>query len=178
MSKFEIESHELLVLARASIAKSEQNLAESEKLHDAVLESNRQLTIALAMLLPKSLRPEMTNSTDALSDAEENAVRIKEVIAKRDVMDVLFTIQLLGVANADIVEVDAGYHGHVCRIEISLSKRVEGGFSHENRLFSLGVYLDHNSDDENRNQLLAAESQIIKIITQLREVAVEVEVNA
>ena len=169
MSNFEIDAREALELARATLQKSEQNLAEAKQFHDAVLQSNNYLTESIGMLLPQSLTPEMTNGEDALSDTQKNALRIQNAIAKREFMDVLYSIQMLAVANRDIIEIEIRFGSRNSVIDLDVCKKVEGEYSRDNQIFSLNMYFDHQSDEENRNNLLAAESQIIKIIAQLRE---------
>lgn len=169
MSNFEIEAHEALVLARATLEKSEKNLADAKQFHDAVLKSNHHMASALAILLPKAITPEMPNGEDELTIHEKQAVNILNALSKRGYMDVLYSIQLLAMANADVVDIDVELRTRNNVIEIGVHKIVESEYSRDHKVFGLHMYVDHQADEEARNKLLSAESQIIKIIAQLRE---------
>ncbi|HCE5112932.1 TPA: hypothetical protein NKO82_004528 [Vibrio parahaemolyticus] len=148
-------------------------LRQSRQMHDLTMSNQRSLVYALSCLLPKHMvtvkadfsdQPE--NTAQQISD---NARCVLEAIEKREVYDIVHAINVLAMANADVIHIFTRYQGHVDRFFISVEK-VETDYSNINRpyLFNDDVSL---KDESSLEELLSIESQLTELIIEAREQA-------
>ncbi|EGR3329458.1 hypothetical protein [Vibrio parahaemolyticus] len=154
-------------------AEAVEMLRQSRQMHDLTMSNQRSLVYALSCLLPKHMVTVKADFSDqpenTAQQIADNARCVLEAIEKREVYDIVHAINVLAMANADVIHIFTRYQGHVDRFFISVEK-VETDYSNINRpyLFNDDVSL---KDESSLEELLSIESQLTELIIEAREQA-------
>ncbi|MCZ2368180.1 hypothetical protein [Vibrio diabolicus] len=196
------QANEVLAEAREVLKKSQENLNKSLKANDLALVQHRKLAYALSCLVHpfNTMKPLSDDEIEQLQQSLKNIPSLPlefvpkepvfasgqmigfvdssyERLEQREVYDIVNAINVLAMANADVIHIFTRYQGHVDRFFISVEK-VETDYSNTNRqsLFNDDVSL---KDESSLEELLSIESQLTELIIEAREQAeakAEVEV--
>ncbi|WP_281223083.1 hypothetical protein [Photobacterium sanguinicancri] len=169
MNDINVEAHEALKEARGVLNQCEDSLEKSRQMNDLLLSQNRRLMLAFTNLLPKKIRFDLATEGDALEQLKFNNETMLEVTRKREVFDIVHAINVLAMANTDVIYIFTRYSGHVNVFHIDAnpvnSKYVD---DQDKLLVSQCVYLKH---DDALEKLLSIESQLTELIIEAREEA-------
>ncbi|HAS4572873.1 TPA: hypothetical protein I6872_003261 [Vibrio cholerae] len=156
--------------AMALREEAREMLAQSRVMHEVTLSNQRQVTLAVSTLLPRPMIVEMkVNQQDG--EAEKVANFAEDMAASmriRDVYDIVHAINVLAMANTDVLHIFTRFAGHVNSVEVyALSAETIYSDGHpQERLLSERVRLD---EDNALESLLAIESQLTELIIEARE---------
>ncbi|EMA3786713.1 hypothetical protein U2U65_001273 [Vibrio cholerae] len=159
--------------AMALREEAREMLAQSRVMHEVTLSNQRQVTLAVSTLLP---RPLIVDMTVDISEAEaEKVANFAEDMAAsmriRDVYDIVHAINVLAMANTDVLHVFVSFLGHVSKLDIyanaATAKYIWG--EEDKPVFRQSVYL---GKDNALERLLAIESELTELIIEAREAAV------
>lgn len=162
--------------AMALREEAREMLAQSRVMHEVTLSNQRQVTLAVSTLLPRSMIVEMKVNQQE-GEAEKVANFAEDMAASiriRDVYDIVHAINVLAMANTDVLHIFTRFAGHVNSVEVyalSAETIYSDGYPQE-RLLSERVRLD---EDNPLESLLAIESQLTELIIEAREAADIVE---
>ncbi|ENM5749293.1 hypothetical protein V4V53_001010 [Vibrio mimicus] len=162
--------------AMALREEAREMLAQSRVMHEVTLSNQRQVTLAVSTLLPRPMIVDMTVELSE-TEAEKIATFAEDMAASmriRDVYDIVHAINVLAMANTDVVHIFTRFAGHVNSVEVyalSAETIYSDGYPQE-RLLSERVRLD---EDNPLESLLAIESQLTELIIEAREAAEIVE---
>ncbi|EJL6278381.1 hypothetical protein NMT19_003302 [Vibrio cholerae] len=162
--------------AMALHEEAREMLAQSRVMHEVTLSNQRQVTLALSTLLPRPMIVEMRVNQQE-GEAEKVANFAEDMAASiriRDVYDIVHAINVLAMANTDVLHIFTRFAGHVNSVEVyalSAETIYSDGYPQE-RLLSERVRLD---EDNPLESLLAIESQLTELIIEAREAADIVE---
>ena len=188
------QANEVLAEAREVLKKSQENLNKSLKANDLALVQHRKLAYALSCLVHpfNTMKPLSDDEIEQLQQSLKNIPSLPlefvpketvfasgqmigfvdssyERLEQREVYDIVNAINVLAMANADVIHIFTRYQGHVDRFFISVEK-VETDYSNINRqyLFNDDVSL---KDESSLEELLSIESQLTELIIEAREEA-------
>lgn len=159
--------------ARQLLKQSNESLEQSKRFSDLALTNQRRMVFALSSLLPQPLSVNFEISQDDdIRHAEQVASVAEELrnqMKNREVFDIVHAINVLAMANTDVIHIFTRYQGHVDRFFISVEK-VETDYSNNSRqsLFNDDVSL---KDESSLEELLSIESQLTELIIEAREEA-------
>ncbi|EOW9433919.1 hypothetical protein ACOCGN_000407 [Vibrio cholerae] len=159
--------------AMALREEAREMLAQSRVMHEVTLSNQRQVTLALSTLLPRPMIVEMKVNQQE-GEAEKVATFAEDMAASmriRDVYDIVHAINVLAMANTDVLHIFTRFAGHVNSVEVyalSAETIYQDSYPQE-RLLSERVRLD---EDNPLESLLAIESQLTELIIEARETAV------
>ncbi|ENM8343999.1 hypothetical protein AB8208_000110 [Vibrio cholerae] len=162
--------------AMALREEAREMLAQSRVMHEVTLSSQRQVTLAVSTLLPRPMIVEMKVNQQE-GEAEKVANFAEDMAASiriRDVYDIVHAINVLAMANTDVLHIFTRFAGHVNSVEVyalSAETIYSDGYPQE-RLLSERVRLD---EDNPLESLLAIESELTELIIEAREAADIVE---
>ncbi|MDK9756942.1 hypothetical protein KIV40_16395 [Vibrio sp. D173a] len=147
-------------------------LRQSRQMHDLTMSNQRSLVYALSCLLPKHMVTVKADFSDqpenTAQQIADNARCVLEAIKKREVYDIVHAINVLAMANADVIHVFTSFSGHVSKFSVHANAAdtcYQEGHSHI-RLISENVWLD---DEDVLEKLLSIESQLTELIIKARE---------
>ncbi|EKF6711456.1 hypothetical protein OZ382_001502 [Vibrio cholerae] len=158
--------------AMALREEAREMLAQSRVMHEVTLSNQRQVTLAVSTLLPRPMIVEMKVNQQE-GEAEKVANFAEDMAASiriRDVYDIVHAINVLAMANTDVLHIFTRFAGHVNSVEVyalSAETIYSDGYPQE-RLLSERVRLD---EDNSLESLLAIESQLTELIIEAREAA-------
>lgn len=182
--------------ARALLQQSDENLEKSKSIHDSTLRQSREIAYALSCLanpmmtvVPMSeteeqeLLDKLKNMSPRfqsvfingrLNSLVESRVESKE---KRDVYDVIHAINVLAMANTDVLHVFSRFSGHVNEFHVRVCSTDSDYIdSRPEYIFNESIYLEQEDALE---KLLSIQSQLTELIIEAREQAeAKAEVNA
>ncbi len=159
--------------AMALREEAREMLAQSRVMHEVTLSNQRQVTLAVSTLLPRPLIVDMTVDISE-AEAEKLATFAEDMAASmriRDVYDIVHAINVLAMANTDVVFIFTQFSAHVQGFEV-YAISPQAYYSHDApypRLINKTVYLHWDNALE---RLLAIESQLTELIIEAREAAV------
>ncbi|EKF9436972.1 hypothetical protein [Vibrio cholerae] len=162
--------------AMALREEAREMLAQSRVMHEVTLSNQRQVTLAVSTLLPRPMIVEMKVNQQE-GEAEKVANFAEDMAASmriRDVYDIVHAINVLAMANTDVLHIFTRFAGHVNSVEVyalSAETIYSDGYPQE-RLLSERVRLD---EDNPLESLLAIESELTELIIEAREAADIVE---
>ncbi|EGQ8324855.1 hypothetical protein FFU48_16030 [Vibrio cholerae] len=162
--------------AMALREEAREMLAQSRVMHEVTLSNQHQVTLAVSTLLPRPMIVEMKVNQQE-GEAEKVANFAEDMAASiriRDVYDIVHAINVLAMANTDVLHIFTRFAGHVNSVEVyalSAETIYSDGYPQE-RLLSERVRLD---EDNPLESLLAIESQLTELIIEAREAADIVE---
>lgn len=158
--------------AMALREEAREMLAQSRVMHEVTLSNQRQVTLAVSTLLPRPMIVEMkVDQQDG--EAEKVATFAEDMAASmriRDVYDIVHAINVLAMANTDVVFIFTQFSAHVQGFEV-YAISPQAYYSHDApypRLINKTVYLHWDNALE---RLLAIESQLTELIIEAREAA-------
>lgn len=159
--------------AREVLKKSEENLEKSQSINEVMMVQNRRLGFALSSLLPK---PYLVGIDLARSEQEQVMMSDGQILGfiesfeHRDVFDVIHAINVLAMANTDVLHVFVSFQGHVNSVEVRVNPANTDYQSYEPHPLMLNerVYLNRKEPLE---KLLSIESQLTELIIEAREQA-------
>ncbi|HGE5978343.1 hypothetical protein ACVTD8_16900 [Vibrio cholerae] len=156
--------------AMALREEAREMLAQSRVMHEVTLSNQRQVTLAVSTLLPLPMIVEMKVNQQE-GEAEKVANFAEDMAASiriRDVYDIVHAINVLAMANTDVLHIFTRFAGHVNSVEVyALSAETIYSDGHpQERLLSERVRLD---EDNALESLLAIESQLTELIIEARE---------
>ena len=188
------QANAVLAEAREEFKKSQENLNKSLEANDLALVQHRKLAYALSCLVHpfNTMKPLSDDEIEQLQQSLKNIPSLPlefvpkepvfasgqmigfvdssyERLEQREVYDIVNAINVLAMANADVIHIFTRYQGHVDRFFISVEK-VETDYSNINRqyLFNDDVSL---KDESSLEELLSIESQLTELIIEAREQA-------
>ncbi|EOW9460579.1 hypothetical protein ACOCGI_001676 [Vibrio cholerae] len=159
--------------AMALREEAREMLAQSRVMHEVTLSNQRQVTLAVSTLLPRPMI-EAIKVNQQEGEAEKVANFAEDMAASiriRDVYDIVHAINVLAMANTDVLHIFTRFAGHVNSVEVyALSAETIYSDGHpQERLLSERVRLD---EDNALESLLAIESQLTELIIEAREAEV------
>ncbi|MEZ8060485.1 hypothetical protein [Vibrio splendidus] len=161
---FKAEAIETLHECRATLEKT-------QRFNDQAMFNQRKMVFALNSLLPSPIR---LNVNFDLS-VEEFTAKLEEdtaaAVGKREIFDIVHAINVLAMANTDVIHIFTHFMGHVNTLEIS-ANRAGTNYQEENRkepkLVREHLKLSREGALE---KLLSIESQLTELIIEAREEA-------
>ncbi|EIP5899937.1 hypothetical protein NMS60_002517 [Vibrio cholerae] len=196
MNKELEQANVVLAKAREVLKKSEENLNKSLKANDLALVQHRELAYALSCLVHpfNTMVPLSDGEIEQLKQSLKNIPYLPlefvpkepvfsngrmigfvdyghERVEHRDIYDIVHAINVLAMANTDVLHIFTRFAGHVNSVEVyALSAETIYSDSYpQERLLSERVRLD---EDNPLESLLAIESQLTELIIEAREAAV------
>ncbi|HCE4761825.1 TPA: hypothetical protein NKU96_001973 [Vibrio parahaemolyticus] len=167
-------------------AEAVEMLRQTRQMHDLTMSNQRSLVYALSCLLPKHMVTVKADFSDqpenTAQQIADNARCVLEAIEKREVYDIVHAINVLAMANTDILNINTKFRGcsnlFIVRVrplsvaspdgdEYSLSPVVYRG---EVSLVD-GFYIGCPTGDCPIQRLLRIESEITELIIEAREEA-------
>ncbi|MGR3143211.1 hypothetical protein ABMX80_07705 [Vibrio vulnificus] len=148
---------------------------QSRQIHDLTISNQHSIVHALSCLLPKHMVTVKADFSDQPENTAEqiadNARCVLEAIEKRDVYDIVHAINVLAMANTDVLHVFVNFSGHVNNLEVYAHSGETEYKDAEPKVRLLGerVRLDKDNALE---RLLSIESQLTELIIEAREAAV------
>ena len=148
-------------------------LQQSRDMHDLTMGNQRRLVMALSNLVPANILEEYGFNAMAkdVSEIADNSVALNAGIKNRDIFDIVHSINVLAMANADVIHIFTHFMGHVNTLEVS-ANRAGTNYLEENRkephLIREHFKLSHEDALE---KLLSIESQLTELIITAREKA-------
>ncbi|EKO3768558.1 hypothetical protein P0F17_000605 [Vibrio metschnikovii] len=187
MNESNLTAHEALQMAREANAVAKQlneetkeQIAATRNMHDAMLLNQRRISFALCQLLPKQIADNIVLSNgsvigflDTGSSADDLVMMnngIKEAIENRGIFDIVHAINILAMANTDVLHVFTTFSGHVKKFYV-YAHPVETTYKKDEPqliLLSEYAFLDRTDALE---KLLSIESQLTELIIEAREKA-------
>ncbi len=157
--------------ARELLAETHQTMAKIQRFNDLSMSNQRQLILAMSNLLPRPIVSDFDvhfeDENEAMADfAQDMATTLKQ----REVFDVIHSINVLAMANTNVLHVFTNFSGHVNEFSAhanSADVDYEEDF-HLPRLMNERVYLHKENALE---KLLSIESQLTELIIEAREQA-------
>ncbi|ANA87641.1 hypothetical protein [Vibrio cholerae] len=158
--------------AMALREEAREMLAQSRVMHEVTLSNQRQVTLAVSTLLPRPLIVDMTVDISE-AEAEKLATFAEDMAASmrsRDVYDIVHAINVLAMANTDVLFIFTNFSAHVNAFEVYAvsPQSFLSGETPYKRLIDKTVYLHWDNALE---RLLAIESQLTELIIEAREAA-------
>ncbi|EPT9728380.1 TPA: hypothetical protein ACMDO8_002128 [Vibrio cholerae] len=156
--------------AMALREEAREMLAQSRVMHEVTLSNQRQVTLAVSTLLPRPMIVEMKVKQQE-GEAEKVANFAEDMAASiriRDVYDIVHAINVLAMANTDVLHIFTRFAGHVNSVEVYVlsAETIYSDGHPQERLLSERVRLD---EDNALESLLAIESQLTELIIEARE---------
>ncbi|EGR1278939.1 hypothetical protein QTU67_002201 [Vibrio cholerae] len=156
--------------AMALREEAREMLAQSRVMHEVTLSNQRQVTLAVSTLLPRPMIVEMKVKQQE-GEAEKVANFAEDMAASiriRDVYDIVHAINVLAMANTDVLHIFTRFAGHVNSVEVYVlsAETIYSDGHPQERLLSERVRLD---EDNALESLLAIESQLTELIIKARE---------
>lgn len=190
------QANAALAKAREVLRKSDENLEKTKVIHDSTLRQSREIAYALSCLSAPMLTAQPMSEAEEqellnklkntsprfqtvfingrLNSLVESRVESKE---KRDVYDVIHAINVLAMANTDVLHVFSRFSGHVNEFHVRVCSTDSDYIdSRPECIFNESIYLEQ---DDALEKLLAIESQLTELIIEAREqTEAKAEVNA
>lgn len=171
------EAREALKVAKESVAIAKElnedtrdQLRQTREMHEMMLTNQRRVCMAFSSLLPQPIRIEFTPPLTS-ENIKDEAQQISKAIANRDIYDVIHAINVLAMANTDVLLIFTSFSAHVQSFWVYAISR-QAYDSHDApypHLINKTVYLDWDNALE---RLLAIESQLTELIIEAREASV------
>ncbi len=157
--------------ARELLAETRQTMAKIQRFNDLSMSNQRQLILAMSNLLPRPIVVDFyVNFEDESEAMAYFAQDMVTTLKQREIFDVIHAINVLAMANTDVLHVFTNFAGHVNEFSIhthSANSVYQGGVSNP-RLIDERIYLHKENPLE---KLLFIESQLTELIIEAREKA-------
>ncbi|WP_242013362.1 hypothetical protein [Vibrio alginolyticus] len=159
--------------ARQLLKQSNESLEQSKRFSDLALTNQRRMVFALSSLLPQPLSVNFEISQDDdIRHAEQVAIvaeELRDQMKNIEVFDIVHAINVLAMANTDVIHVMVDFCGHVNTFDVrafAVTTNYQGGAA----TALMKKYVDLGDEDALR-QLLSIESQLTELIIEAREEA-------
>ncbi|ELP3385490.1 hypothetical protein R1W35_000900 [Vibrio cholerae] len=181
------EAKNLLKLVRDTNQESKERQAsvrdlldETREMHCQMLLGQRRVSLALTNLLPKATAESLAlrngnfitfiDTSSAAGDLVGLNGEIDNALRNRDIYDIVHAINVLAMANTDVLFIFTKFSAHVNAFEVyAVSPQLLlSGETPYKRLIDKTVYLHW---DNALKRLLAIESQLTELIIEAREAA-------
>lgn len=181
------EAREALALARETNEESKlrqqevnEMLDETRVMQKNMLLSHSRISYALASLLPKQVCDNLVmqngsvigfiDSGYAAESVAGMSEKVNNAFHNRDVFDIVHAINVLAMANTDVLHVFTYFMAHTNEVMVFVnpSNTVYEDDHKEVRLLNESVYL---GKDDTLEKLLSIESQLTELIIEAREAA-------
>ncbi|EPA8367001.1 hypothetical protein ACQ676_002511 [Vibrio fluvialis] len=176
--KLHKESEALRAEAQDTLKECRETLGKIQRFNDQANINQRRIALAVSSLLPKSLRNEFNLNASDIENTTEISRKNVVAIEQREIFDIVHAINVLAIANTDVIHVFTRFAGHVREFSVyahSANAAYQEGIR-EPRLIDENVYMDKGNALE---KLLIIESQLTELIIEAREQAeAKAEVNA
>lgn len=165
------QANAVLAEARAVLAESNENLSKSIRFTDQALINQRSLILAMSNLLPRPIQVDIKCDLTEAEKVEGLATDLAKNMKTREVFDIVHAINVLAMANTDVLDVVTEFAGNVNQFNVRVFTKKD--FT---PILRLQVVLNEESALE---ELLSIESQLTELIIVVREEAeVKAEVEA
>ncbi|EKO3565650.1 hypothetical protein P0E95_001994 [Vibrio metschnikovii] len=164
------QSKELRDEARELLKQSRENLSKAIRFSDQALINQRRLALAMSNLLPGKYHVELSSELTEEEKVATFASDMANNLNNREVFDIVHAINVLAMANTDVLHVFTGFSGHVEKFSMHVLP-IETAYKEgepQRRLLSEDVWLDRAGALE---KLLSIESQLTELIIEAREKA-------
>ncbi|KJY79112.1 hypothetical protein [Vibrio nigripulchritudo] len=175
------QAQELNEESRQFRYEAQQALEKSRKLQDEAIRLNqlgsinlRRVGLAVSSLLPSRLRKDFNLSESDIENTAEVSQEHVEAIKQREVFDIVHAINVLAMANTDVIHIFVHFSAHINSVAVFVHATGHDYKSGDKsqRLLDKKVWLSH---DYALKRLLSIESQLTELIIEARE---EAEANA
>ncbi len=157
------QANAVLAEARAVLAESNENLRKSIRFTDQALINQRSLILAMSNLLPRPIQVDIKCDLTEEEKVEGLAIDLAKNMKTREVFDIVHAINVLAMANTDVLDVVTEFAGNVNQFNVRVFTKKD--FT---PILRLQVVLNEESALE---ELLSIESQLTELIIEAREEA-------
>lgn len=164
------QANAVLEEARAVLAESNENLSKSIRFTDQALINQRSLILAMSNLLPRPIQVDIKCDLTEEEKVEGLAIDLAKNMKTREVFDIVHAINVLAMANTDVMHIFTSFSGHVNKFSV-YACAVDTCYQEGNgdfRLLNEYLWLD---GEETLEKLLSIESQLTELIIEAREEA-------
>ncbi|MBY8231827.1 hypothetical protein KW535_10850 [Vibrio fluvialis] len=176
--KLHKESEALRAEAQDTLKECRETLGKIQRFNDQANINQRRIALAVSSLLPKSLRNEFNLNASDIENTTEISRKNVVAIEQREIFDIVHAINVLAMANTDVIHVFISFSGHVEKFSVHANAPdtcYQKGHP-QIRLMDEDVWLDGKDTLE---KLINIESQLTELIIEAREKAeAKAEVNA
>ncbi|EKO3480778.1 hypothetical protein M0358_000846 [Vibrio fluvialis] len=175
--KFHKESEVLRAEAQDTLKECRETLGKIQRFNDQANINQRRIALAVSSLLPKSLRNEFNLNASDIENTTEISRKNVVAIEQREIFDIVHAINVLAMANTDVLHVFSRFSGHVNEFHVRVCSTDSDYIdSRPECIFNESIYLEQEDALE---KLLAIESQLTELIIEAREqTEAKAEVNA
>ncbi|EOC1775154.1 hypothetical protein ACTJ2N_000518 [Vibrio fluvialis] len=175
--KFHKESEVLRAEAQDTLKECRETLGKIQRFNDQANINQRRIALAVSSLLPKSLRNEFNLNASDIENTTEISRKNVVAIEQREIFDIVHAINVLAMANTDVLHVFSRFSGHVNEFHMRVCSTDSDYIdSRPECIFNESIYLEQEDALE---KLLSIESQLTELIIEAREQAeAKAEVNA
>lgn len=175
--KLHKESEVLRAEAQDTLKECRKTLGKIQRFNDQANINQRRIALAVSSLLPKSLRNEFNLNASDIDNTAEISRKNVVAIEQREIFDIVHAINVLAMANTDVLHVFPRFSGHVNEFHVRVCSTDSDYIdSRPECIFNESIYLEQEDALE---KLLAIESQLTELIIEAREQAeAKAEVNA
>ncbi|MCG6412648.1 hypothetical protein [Vibrio fluvialis] len=175
--KFHKESEVLRAEAQDTLKECRETLGKIQRFNDQANINQRRIALAVSSLLPKSLRNEFNLNASDIENTTEISRKNVVAIEQREIFDIVHAINVLAIANTDVLHVFSRFSGHVNEFHVRVCSTDSDYIdSRPECIFNESIYLEQEDALE---KLLAIESQLTELIIEAREqTEAKAEVNA
>ncbi|HDM8047764.1 hypothetical protein KW516_05930 [Vibrio fluvialis] len=175
--KLHKESEVLRAEAQDTLKECRETLGKIQRFNDQANINQRRIALAVSSLLPKSLRNEFNLNASDIENTTEISRKNVVAIEQREIFDIVHAINVLAMANTDVLHVFSRFSGHVNEFHMRVCSTDSDYIdSRPEYIFNESIYLEQEDALE---KLLSIESQLTELIIEAREQAeAKAEVNA
>lgn len=172
------EAREALKVAKESVAiakelneDTREQLRQTREMHEMMLTNQRRVCMAFSSLLPQPIRIEFT-PTLTNENIKDEAQQISKAIANRDIYDVIHAINVLAMANTDVIKVFTSFDGNCQLFDVQVFDIQTDWADEETKKEQMfGERIFFRSEKQPLKKLLFIESQLTELIIEAREAA-------
>ncbi len=176
------ESEQVREETKQILAECRATLEQTQRFNDQANKNQRRIAYAVSSLLPKSARHSFNLDETDIDNTAQVARENVEAISKRELFDIVHAINVLAMANTDILNINTQFRGHsnlfIVRVRPLSAASPDGdGYSlspvtyREEVSLVDGFYVGCPTGDCPIQRLLKIESEITELIIEAREEA-------
>ncbi|EKO3480481.1 hypothetical protein M0358_000542 [Vibrio fluvialis] len=175
--KLHKEAEVLRAEAQDTLKECRETLGKIQRFNDQANINQRRIALAVSSLLPKSLRNEFNLNASDIENTTEISRKNVVAIEQREIFDIVHAINVLAMANTDVLHVFSRFSGHVNEFHMRVCSTDSDYIdSRPEYIFNESIYLEQEDALE---KLLSIESQLTELIIEAREqTEAKAEVNA
>lgn len=157
--------------AKQILTECKETMRKTTRFSDKALANQRRLALAMSSLLPVSITCDVNGDLDEEDQVATFATDIAKHLENREIYDIVHAINVLAMANTDVIHIKISFSGHVNAFGVNVTStqtdyHLEGG--HQQPLLYEYFYLDK---EDALKKLLAVESQLTELIIDARDAA-------